>query len=128
MKAFKVVTKDRNSCCTELYLFEKMPDRYKEILKKKRIIKHYKFGSYVKAAKCAGPILCFRTFADAKYWAERFFGDYKIIKVRGFEEETPKIMSFIPIDWLNFIEYGDIKIGYGNPTGTIGFRRIKVLT
>ena len=131
---YKVVTLDRESVCSNFGLFshafpnEEERKRMKDLLRKKRITKVYKKGSVVRAAKIAGPILCFDTYGNAKNWADTFVKEFKILSVRGFEKEKVQIMKFSFDCWRDFIINGTMSSFSSTINGCVGYRRIKVLT
>ena len=132
--AYKVVTKDRMSVCTfvEPFIYNfssKNREKIRSILLKHKVTKIYKKGSRLKARKGYGPIMCFRNESSAKAWANNIvWGDYKIIKVRGWSVE-----SFLPLElskefWTDPLKGIKDKEGDTNISNSICFRRIKVLT
>lgn len=133
IKAWKVVTEDRESVL-QLFFNVKWGRNSKIIpaLKKKKFLKVYKEGKIVSAGKNFPPILCFESRITAKVWINMRseLHSAQIIEVIGYKREEIKVMHFDHDVWTHFLETFKIntKKLFLPVNGSIGFRKVKVLT
>lgn len=130
-EAWKVVTEGRESVLP-LFLRNKGGlELIITVLKKKRILKKYNINSTIKAAKCASPILCFGSERTAREWVctyDNVLKRVKIIRVVGYQEEKVQILRFNLEDWITFLEAGETDTILSFWPGTIGYRKVRVIT
>ena len=141
--AFKVVSNDRESI-VPLFIEEhksvirhsnseqeKEWEKIIELLKRRKVLKKYKKGSIVRAAKGFPPLLAFSTREAALNW-RRFYlitlCDTIIIPVIGYQQETPYACKFTLSEWRKLSQGESMEKPILLPAKeTIAFRKIKVI-
>ena len=130
-EVWKVVTNDRESVLPLFLRNKGGHEETIETLRKRRILKKYKTGSIIRAAKCAPPILCFETEKEARSWTWEYshvLKHVKLIRVVGYQCEKVQILRFLLTEWLEFFKTGKVAEAFDSWPGTVGFRRVKVVT
>lgn len=113
-----------------LCLKEELKKLY-SLMKRYGYIKDYPKGAMRVAKKGSAGILCFCTYDSALHFIRTCFISHKnlkIVKVKGFEKvPTKKLVRVGFSNWKEYLKDKKVVSGLRVPSGTIAFKRIRVL-